>query len=158
MYPIVMYLLYHDRYYTFIIFFPFVDYDSVVGYSLNSFYHVICLLLVLNGSLAADCVFMVAVAHFDVQVNTFFVQLDEFNEFLRLTEHTEHGAEWRLGVKKMVDAIVVAHRDILDKKNRLNDVFFNSIAVQIGTSIISLAMALFLAVTVSSKAFFLREA
>jgi hypothetical protein len=95
-----------------------------------------------------DNLFMIIVAHFAVKIELFNVMVKELNEYLRLTENTEHNAEWSAKVKELLNEIIQQHQLIISEVSILSEVFYYPIAVQIGSAILSLAIGVFLSVTV----------
>jgi 7tm Odorant receptor len=148
-YPVAMYALQGRFDYILSVYVPFVDPWTGFGCVVNSIYHIFCLLLVGNGSLAADNGFILFVIHFAASTNLFAVQIDELNEYLTIPEDRVNQNERKSEIKAMLDGIIEAHKNIITKIKRLDTMLFFPIAVQIFTAVFSLSISLFLAATVS---------
>jgi 7tm Odorant receptor len=131
------------------VFVPFVDPWTGYGITINSIYHMFCILLCGNGSLAADNAFIMFVIHFAASTSLFAVKIDELNEFVTMPDVEKNQRAWNKKVQEMIDDIMVAHQNIIVKIQDLDELFFTPIAVKIFTAVFSLAISLFLAATVS---------
>jgi hypothetical protein len=151
LYPGLMYNYYHELYFAFSCFIPFLANPfTAKGYIITTIYHSFCFPLVFFGTVGMDNFFMVVVAHYAVKIELFNVMVKQLNEFLRITENTEHNAEWSAKVKELLNEIIEQHQLIISEVSRLNEVFYYPIAVQIGSVIGALAIGVFLSVTVRS--------
>jgi hypothetical protein len=158
LYPGLMYYYYHELYFSFSSFIPFLANPFMTkGFIITTIYHFFCFLLVFFGTVAMDNLFIIVVAHYAVKIELFNVMVKELNEYLRITENTEHNAEWSAKVEELLNDIIEQHQLIITEVSRLSEVFYYPIAFQIGSVILSLASGVFLSVTVRRLKYLLTQ-
>jgi 7tm Odorant receptor len=143
-YPGIMYLLSKKLVFAFSCYIPFMDPFSSIGYTITMIFHCICLFIVDNATVGMDTIFFFGVILCAIEVEIFKVQIDEFNELLTTNKDGDQNDK----VRRSLNSIIKAHRSVNNDIARLGLIFFWPIAIQVGLSVVSLAISLFMSITV----------
>jgi 7tm Odorant receptor len=147
-YPGVMYFFFNEVVFAFSCYIPFVDPFSSIGYMSTMIFHLICLFFIYNATVGIDAVFFFGVIQCVVQVDIFRLQIEEFNDLLSANSDGNQNSELHGKVKSDLKSIIEAHQSINSAITRLGLIFYWPIAVQIGLSVVSLAISLFMVIMV----------
>jgi odorant receptor len=147
-YPGAMYFFTKKLVFAFSCYIPFIDPFTSSGYTITMIFHLLCLVMIIQVTLGLDTLFMFGVVQCVVLVDIFQVQIDEFNEILQSNDSKPEDPEFQARVGKSLKAIFQAHQAIGSAMSRVGTIFFWPIAVQVGLSVMSMAISLFMAVTV----------
>jgi 7tm Odorant receptor len=146
-YPGIMYLLSKKLVFAFSCYIPFMDPFTSIGYTITMIFHCICLFIVYNTTIGIDTIFFFGVIQCTIEVEIFKVQIDEFNELLS-TDKDGVQNDKDDKVRRSLNSIIMAHRSVNNAITRLGLIFFWPIAIQVGLSVVSLAVSLFMSITV----------
>jgi 7tm Odorant receptor len=147
-YPAIMYCFTKELVFPFSCYVPFMDPFTKTGYTVTMVLHLLALFSVYNATVGIDSLFIFAVVQCAVGVDMFQVQIEEFNELL--TTNEDRVEDWKFygKVKKHLNLIIKSHQAISNAISRVGDIFYWAIAVQVGLSVVSLAISLFMTMKV----------
>jgi 7tm Odorant receptor len=148
-YPIVMYFAFDQKVFMVTMMIPGVDPYGQSGFVIHYICHTFMAIIACVGTPAADFYFILCIAHTYVYIEFLHIRIKEINNWLLDPETKVLDKEWHQKVTVHVNKILKKHQDLLIFMNRLDEFYFMSIAVHIGTATVSLGIALFLIVTVS---------
>ncbi|XP_053692338.1 odorant receptor 67d-like [Sabethes cyaneus] len=116
---------------------PFVEPFSETGYVITTVYHLVMVAMGIMGILAADMGIMILVLHIIGIVDVFMNNLEELDEILLQPElDAEHK-------QKKFTEICKMHKEIIQYEEDLDSCYYNTVFVQVITSVSCLSLTLF---------------
>jgi 7tm Odorant receptor len=150
-YPGVMYYFTKQVVFPFSCYIPFLDPFAATGYTMTMIFQFICVVIAYNGTIGFDTFFIFGVVQGALRVDIFRLQIEELNELLIAHKDEDQNLEYHDKVKMSLHSIIKAHQAISNGVSRMGQFFYWSIAVQVGLSVVSMAISLFMTLKVLVK-------
>ncbi|XP_053698707.1 odorant receptor 43a-like [Sabethes cyaneus] len=144
-YPVYMYVFEKTVAAMFPLYIPGISIESVHGYWITNSFHLLFAIYGLFGALASDTGFMMFIFHIISYIELFAIIFDKFAEGLTLAQSNPDSKDHSDFCRTQMRQIVISHQEILAYLESLQLCYENICKTQVGTTVITLSVNLFLA-------------